>query len=114
MFSKDSSRELNDADAMAQLLERMVHADRSGLDIFGIGEHHRKGFLDSAPALILAAAAARTERSLHDSLERLGVDYVDLIQCHDTTSEDFAKSSFSSLVFVAAFCFASLTPNFVK
>ena len=62
MFSKNSSRELNDADAMAQLLERMVHADRSGLDIFGIGEHHRKGFLDSAPALILAAAAARTEQ----------------------------------------------------
>jgi probable LLM family oxidoreductase len=61
MFSKNSSRELNDADAMAQLLERMVHADRSGLDIFGIGEHHRKGFLDSAPALILTAAAARTE-----------------------------------------------------
>jgi probable LLM family oxidoreductase len=62
MFSKNSSRELNDADAMAQLLERMVHADRSGLDIFGIGEHHRKGFLDSAPALILTAAAARTEQ----------------------------------------------------
>jgi probable LLM family oxidoreductase len=32
------------------------------LDIFGIGEHHRKGFLDSAPTLILAAAAARTKR----------------------------------------------------
>src|ERR1700754_3564113 len=62
MFSKNSGKELNDADAMAQLLERMVHADRSGLDIFGIGEHHRKGFLDSAPTLILAAAAARTER----------------------------------------------------
>lgn len=62
MFSKNSSKDLNDADAMAQLLERMVHADRSGLDIFGIGEHHRKGFLDSAPALILAAAAARTEQ----------------------------------------------------
>jgi probable LLM family oxidoreductase len=34
-----------------------------GLDIFGIGEHHRKGFLDSAPTLILAAAAARTKRN---------------------------------------------------
>lgn len=61
-FSKASNLALNDGDAMEQLLERMVHADRSGLDIFGIGEHHRKGFLDSAPALILAAAAARTER----------------------------------------------------
>jgi probable LLM family oxidoreductase len=62
MFSKNSGHGLNDTDAMAQLLERMVHADRCGLDVFGIGEHHRKGFLDSAPALILAAAAARTER----------------------------------------------------
>src|SRR6201991_600426 len=62
MFSKNSSRDLNDADAMAQLLGRMVHADRSGLDIFGIGEHHRKGFLDPAPTLILAAAASRTEQ----------------------------------------------------
>src|SRR6201996_8394538 len=61
MFSKNSSKDLNDADAMAQLLERMVHADRAGLDVFGIGEHHRKGFLDSAPALILTAAAARTQ-----------------------------------------------------
>src|SRR5882757_5395783 len=62
MFSKKNNHGLTDTDALAQLLERMVHADRSGLDVFGIGEHHRKGFLDSAPALILAAAAARTER----------------------------------------------------
>ena len=47
---------------MAQLLDRIEHADRMGLDVFGIGEHHRKGFLDSAPTLILAAAAARTNR----------------------------------------------------
>jgi hypothetical protein len=32
------------------------------LDVFGVGEHHRKEFLDSAPTLILAAAAARTQR----------------------------------------------------
>lgn len=47
--------------AMQQLLERIERADRVGLDIFGIGEHHRAGFLDSAPAVILAAAAARTQ-----------------------------------------------------
>jgi probable LLM family oxidoreductase len=40
----------------------MEHADKMGLDFFGIGEHHRKGFLDSAPTVILAAAAARTSR----------------------------------------------------
>jgi len=52
----------NDTVAMAELLERMEHADKVGLDFFGIGEHHRKGFLDSAPTVILAAAAARTSR----------------------------------------------------
>ncbi len=62
MFSGNSNKRVNDADAMAQLLDRIEHADRMGLDVFGIGEHHRKGFLDSAPTLILAAAAARTNR----------------------------------------------------
>jgi probable LLM family oxidoreductase len=62
MFSGNSTKVINDADAMTQLLDRIEHADHAGLDIFGIGEHHRKGFLDSAPTLILAAAAARTER----------------------------------------------------
>lgn len=47
--------------SLAQLLERIEHADKVGLDVFGIGEHHRKEFLDSAPAIILAAAAARTK-----------------------------------------------------
>jgi probable LLM family oxidoreductase len=61
MFSGNSNKKINDSDALAQLLERIEYADRSGLDIFGIGEHHRKGFLDSAPTLILAAAAARTK-----------------------------------------------------
>ena len=49
-------------EAMRLLLERVEHADQVGLDVFGIGEHHRREFLDSAPAVILAAAAARTRR----------------------------------------------------
>ena len=49
-------------DALAQLLDRIVFADEIGLDVFGIGEHYRAEFLDSAPAVILAAAAARTSR----------------------------------------------------
>lgn len=52
---------LNRASALAELLERMEYADKVGLDSFGIGEHYRKEFLDSAPTMILAAAAARTE-----------------------------------------------------
>ena len=62
MFSGNSSKAMHDTDALEQLLERIEHADRAGLDVFGIGEHHRKGFLDAAPTLILAAAAARTKR----------------------------------------------------
>jgi probable LLM family oxidoreductase len=62
MFSGNKSKRLSDADSIAQLLEKMEYADHEGLDVFGIGEHHRKDFLDSAPTLILAAAAARTKR----------------------------------------------------
>src|SRR5436309_2130437 len=61
MFSGNSGKNINDQDALAQLLQRIEHADKIGIDIFGIGEHHRKGFLDSAPAIILAAAAGRTK-----------------------------------------------------
>src|SRR5262252_5353107 len=47
---------------LRELLEAIALADQVGLDVFGIGEHHRPEFLDSAPALILAAAASRTKR----------------------------------------------------
>jgi probable LLM family oxidoreductase len=53
---------VGDADRMAFLLDEIVAADRAGLDVFGIGEHHRSDYLDSATAVILAAAAARTEK----------------------------------------------------
>lgn len=48
-------------DRMARLLDEVEVADDVGLDIFGVGEHHRAEFLDSSPAIILAAAAARTK-----------------------------------------------------
>ena len=48
--------------AMEELLVRMERADEVGLDVFGIGEHHRMEFLDSAPHMILAAAASRTKQ----------------------------------------------------
>jgi probable LLM family oxidoreductase len=62
MFSGNPARAISDTDALNQLVDRIAYADEAGLDVFGIGEHHRKGFLDSAPTLILAAAAARTKR----------------------------------------------------
>src|ERR1700753_3286858 len=61
-FAAAAEGSTSSADALAQLLERIVHADQAGLDVFGIGEHHRKEFLDSAPTIILAAAAAQTTR----------------------------------------------------
>ena len=58
----ENSRALNPADRLRHLVEQIEHADEVGLDAFGIGEHHRREFLDSAPAVILGAAAARTQR----------------------------------------------------
>jgi probable LLM family oxidoreductase len=45
---------------LPELIDEIEAADRAGLDVFGIGEHHRRDFLDSAPAVILGAAASRT------------------------------------------------------
>jgi probable LLM family oxidoreductase len=49
------------ADRLRNLLEEITLADQLGLDVFGIGEHHRVEYLDSAPAIILAAAASLTK-----------------------------------------------------
>jgi probable LLM family oxidoreductase len=57
-----TGRTKDPARALGELIDRIAHADACGLDVFGIGEHHRKEFLDSAPPVILAAAAARTRR----------------------------------------------------
>ena len=47
---------------LADLLEEIELADRVGLDVFGVGEHHRPDYVVSSPAVVLAAAAARTKR----------------------------------------------------
>ncbi len=52
---------LRPVERMQHLLDEIELADQVGLDVFGIGEHHRPEFLDSAPPIILAAAAARTK-----------------------------------------------------
>jgi len=54
------SRAARPSDRLRNLVEQIEHADQLGLDSFGIGEHHRRDYLDSAPAVILGAAAART------------------------------------------------------
>jgi probable LLM family oxidoreductase len=58
----DTSLAVSASDRLRNLVEQIEHADQVGLDAFGIGEHHRREFLDSAPAVILGAAAARTHR----------------------------------------------------
>ncbi|WP_414664056.1 LLM class flavin-dependent oxidoreductase [Horticoccus sp. 23ND18S-11] len=57
-----STADSSAATRISELLEQIALADQAGLDVFGIGEHHRPDFLASAPAVILAAAAARTKR----------------------------------------------------
>ena len=49
-------------DRLRNLLEEIELADQVGLDVFGVGEHHRPDYAASAPAVVLAAAASRTER----------------------------------------------------
>ena len=54
--------ETSDAQRVREMLEEVELADRIGLDVYAIGEHHRPEFIASAPAVLLAAAAARTKR----------------------------------------------------
>src|SRR5260221_924329 len=57
----DASLAVSASDRLRNLVEQIEFADQVGLEVFGIGEHHRREYLDSAPA-ILGAAAARTHR----------------------------------------------------
>jgi probable LLM family oxidoreductase len=52
---------LSSVQRIQNLLEEIVLADQVGLDVFGVGEHHRSEFVDSAPVVILGAAATRTK-----------------------------------------------------
>jgi probable LLM family oxidoreductase len=61
-FDYASRRLVSPSERLRRLVEQIERADRIGLDVFGVGEHHRREFLDSAPVVILGAAAARTQR----------------------------------------------------
>jgi probable LLM family oxidoreductase len=58
----DTGLSVSSSERLQRLVKQIEYADQIGLDVFGIGEHHRREFLDSAPAVILAAAAAQTKR----------------------------------------------------
>jgi len=61
-LKEETGLEVRAPNSLRELIERVEQAENVGLDVFGIGEHHRREFLDSAPVVILAAAAARTHR----------------------------------------------------
>lgn len=58
----DAGERLSDAQTIRNVVEQAVLADEVGLSFFGVGEHHRREFAVSSPEIVLAAAAARTER----------------------------------------------------
>lgn len=58
----DTGRQMGAARRIADLLEEIELADQVGLDVFGVGEHHRPDYAVSSPVVVLAAAAARTKR----------------------------------------------------
>lgn len=61
-FDPRKRAQMSEADRVRDLLEEITLADDVGLDVYGIGEHHRKEYVSSAPAVLMAAAAARTRR----------------------------------------------------
>ena len=59
----DASLSVSPSERLRRLIEQIEHADQIGLDVFGVGEHHRREFLDSAPVVILASS--RRERNVY-------------------------------------------------
>ncbi len=56
-----TGQRISPAERLRNLIETIELADQVGLDVFGLGEHHRPDFVSSAPAVVLATAAARTK-----------------------------------------------------
>jgi probable LLM family oxidoreductase len=60
-FGELTDRTVDPGERLRNLIEEIEVAEQAGLDVFGVGEHHRPDFVVSAPAVVLAAAAARTK-----------------------------------------------------
>jgi alkanesulfonate monooxygenase SsuD/methylene tetrahydromethanopterin reductase-like flavin-dependent oxidoreductase (luciferase family) len=61
-FAARSTGNISASESVLNLVERIKLADQTGLDVFGVGEHHREEFLDSSPTTILAGAATQTQQ----------------------------------------------------
>jgi alkanesulfonate monooxygenase SsuD/methylene tetrahydromethanopterin reductase-like flavin-dependent oxidoreductase (luciferase family) len=57
-----TGRKISPTERMREIVEEIELADQVGLDVFGLGEHHRPEYIGSAPAVVLAAEAERTKR----------------------------------------------------
>ncbi len=57
----ETGRLIDPAERMNRLMEEIELADQAGLNVYGVGEHHRPDYIASAPAVVLAAGAARTK-----------------------------------------------------
>ncbi|KAA9005841.1 LLM class flavin-dependent oxidoreductase [Paenibacillus spiritus] len=57
-----TGRTISHAERLREIVEEIVRADEVGLDVYGVGEHHREDYAASSPAVVLAAAAAQTKR----------------------------------------------------
>src|SRR5687768_17513935 len=53
---------ISSGERLRRLMEEIELSDEVGLDVYGVGEHHRPDYAVSTPAVVLAAAAARTKR----------------------------------------------------
>jgi probable LLM family oxidoreductase len=60
--ARSTDTDISASASMLNLVDRIKLADQAGLDVFGVGEHHRQEYLDSAPSMILAAAATQTQK----------------------------------------------------
>ena len=58
----NTGRRISPQERLKDLVEEIELADQVGLDVYGLGEHHREDFAAASPAVVLAAAAARTEK----------------------------------------------------
>ena len=58
----ETGKVLSHAERIREVVEEIVLADEVGLDVYGVGEHHRRDYAASSPAVVLAAAASRTKR----------------------------------------------------
>lgn len=115
-----TGKTISHAERLREVVEEIVLADQVGLDIFGVGEHHRKEFAGSATVVVLAAAASMTKRiRLTSSVTVLSaVDPVRLFQQFATldgiSKEDILERKASTCPYKSGCVSASSSKPFTR